>query len=77
MTVDFCCIEAALIVKVDGPYHQRAAQRRYDRQRDTLAQLAGWTVLRFSNHQVLHDLDAVLHRIRCALQRSAQVPFPP
>jgi very-short-patch-repair endonuclease len=74
MIVDFCCIEAALIIEVDGPYHLRAAQPRYDRKRDTLAQLAGWTVLHFSNHQVLHNLHTVLLHIRHALQHAPQLP---
>jgi len=67
--VDFCSIEAALVVEVDGPYHRRASQRQADRSRDALLTAAGWTVLRFSNDEVLNHPDTVLQRIRSALPR--------
>jgi very-short-patch-repair endonuclease len=73
--VDFCCLEATLIVEVDGPYHHRRCQRELDRRRDVFVKAAGWTVLRFSNDQILNDVDSVLGRIRSALPQTDSAPI--
>ena len=67
--VDFCCFEAALVVEVHGPYHHQTRQRIIDSRRDGLLRLTGWTVLRFSNDEVINHPDWVLQRIRSALHQ--------
>jgi very-short-patch-repair endonuclease len=56
--VDFFCKEAALVVEEDGAIH--AMQQAEDAEREALLQEYGFTVLRFSNEQVLSHLDEVL-----------------
>ncbi|UYY77972.1 endonuclease domain-containing protein [Sphingomonas sp. R1] len=57
--VDFCCPSIGLVVEIDGDTHDADA----DRDRDIgLAQL-GYTVLRFTNHEVATNLDGVLQTI--------------
>ncbi|WP_322748650.1 MULTISPECIES: endonuclease domain-containing protein [unclassified Frankia] len=51
------------VVEVDGPEHCGLARYEADRRRDVDLQLDGFAVLRFTNTQILHDLDAVLLRI--------------
>jgi very-short-patch-repair endonuclease len=51
-----------LIVEVDGGQH--AESLAYDRQRDAYLKQEGFSVLRFWNHQVLSETDAVLEAIR-------------
>ncbi|MCC5094687.1 MULTISPECIES: endonuclease domain-containing protein [Xanthomonas] len=56
---DFCCIDAALIIELDGSQHQASS----DQARTRWLQSKGWTVLRFWNNDVLLSLDAVVEAI--------------
>ncbi|WBB81070.1 DUF559 domain-containing protein [Micromonospora sp. WMMD882] len=53
-----------LVVEVDGPEHRERLRYADDRRRDAQLQLLGHDVLRFTNDQVLSDVDAVLGIIR-------------
>lgn len=59
--VDFACIEAALVVEVDGGQHQQRQQA--DLTRSYYLETHGFRVARFWNHHVLQDTDAVLENI--------------
>lgn len=52
------------VVEIDGAEHCEPTRFAADRQRDVLLQLAGYGVLRFTNHQVLQHRDLVLVQIR-------------
>jgi very-short-patch-repair endonuclease len=65
--VDFCCFTCDLIVEVDGDVH--AFQVEQDRHRQAELEALGYTVLRFTNEQVLKEFDAVVGEIvRCCEQ---------
>ncbi|WP_168176725.1 DUF559 domain-containing protein [Williamsia sp. 1135] len=51
--------EASLVVEIDGADHRTAAKYADDRRRDVALQLAGYTVVRFTNEQVLSDTPRV------------------
>jgi very-short-patch-repair endonuclease len=68
---DFVCWERRLIIELDGGQH--AEQTNYDRQRDGWLRSEGYTVLRFWNHEVMQEMEAVLERIRLAVVAE---PFP-
>ena len=53
---DFVCMEAKLIVEVDGTQH---AESRRDAARDADLEARGFRVLRFWNNEVMRDLDSV------------------
>jgi len=61
---DFCCAERRLIVELDGEIH--TTQQDCDAEREALLHQAGYSVIRFANEQVLHDLPAVLDAIHHA-----------
>jgi len=63
---DFACLEARLIVELDGDQH--AEQVAYDAARTEALEAAGWTVLRFWNGKVLTNPAGVAMAIRAALQ---------
>ena len=64
--VDFFCAKARLVVEVDGPI--RLKQQAYDEERtQLLEELKGYRVLRFTNDQVMNDIEGVLEEIRRAL----------
>jgi very-short-patch-repair endonuclease len=70
--VDFLCLEPKLVIEVDGGQH--AEQISNDLQRTAYLKVLGYRVLRFWNHEVLGDPDAVLESIRAAL---FDIPSPP
>jgi very-short-patch-repair endonuclease len=59
--VDFCCVARKLAIEIDG--HSHGSQVEYDRARTAYLQDRGYTVVRFTNRQVLSQLDAVLAEI--------------
>jgi very-short-patch-repair endonuclease len=69
---DFCCMEAKLVVEVDGSQHQQRSER--DRAKGEALDREGYRVLRFWNNEVVGDLEGVLTAIRAALL--ARVPSP-
>lgn len=60
---DFCCLEAMLIVEVDGGQHTVA----HDAARTAALKSRGFRILRFWNNDVLQNLDGVLDVILGAL----------
>ena len=63
--LDFVCIDAKLIVEVDGGQH--VERRQDDEVRDACLRAAGFQVLRFWNNQVMQELEAVVETIAAAL----------
>jgi len=59
--VDFYCVTAGLVVEVDGPIHEH--QRHRDAERQTYLEAIGLTVLRFSNDEVISNVEEVVAAI--------------
>ena len=72
--VDFCCLEARLIIEIDGGQH--AQQRFQDQRRTQRLNRQGYQVLRFWNHEVLTDIDSILEKIRLTLEVPHPSPLP-
>ena len=68
--VDFVCLDARLIVEIDGGQH---AEAECDLQRDEWLRSQGFRILRFWNNDVLRNLRGALERISEALSS----PAPP
>ena len=62
---DFVCVEAGLVVELDGSQHLE--QPQYDRARTAHLKREGFDVLRFWNDDVLRETEAVLVAIIIAL----------
>lgn len=71
---DFYCPAAGLVVEVDGGIHAR--QRAYDRRRTRAMGNIGIHVVRFTNQEVLHDVDKVIAHLS-AMLRAGGLPKPP
>src|SRR3989338_8545860 len=56
--VDFACLEARLIVELDGGHH--AARAEYDAERTAWLEAQDFRVLRFWNHEVLTEPEAAI-----------------
>ena len=81
--VDFLCRSARLVVELDGEQH---AENAKDEERTRFLNSHGYSVLRFWNHEVLREREAVLDAILAVLEgrlegkesglRLAAVPSP-
>ena len=60
---DFYSWEAGLVVEVDGEPHFTPAGQEYDEARDAYLSSLGLTVLRFTNHDVMSQMEGVLDKI--------------
>ncbi len=61
--VDFYAPAARLVIEVDGGQHFRERGRVYDQQRDRYLRSLGLHVLRFTNEEVLRNLEGVVKAI--------------
>ena len=66
--VDFYCADARLAVEVDGDTHDSVEEVRRDAVRTEELRRRGVRVLRFSNLDVVRDIDLVLAAILDALE---------
>jgi very-short-patch-repair endonuclease len=53
-----------LIVEIDGDYHLTKEQRIEDKKRQNWLEQNGYTVLRFTNNQILFDIDKTIETIK-------------
>lgn len=61
--VDFYCYKAKLVVEVDGGQHLEKESIEYDKSRDEYIESIGLKVLRFTNTEVLANIDGVIEII--------------
>lgn len=65
--IDFTSRTAMLAIEVDGDTH--ANQQEYDARRTGYLERNGFRVLRFTNYDVMTNIEGVLHAISEALKR--------
>jgi very-short-patch-repair endonuclease len=61
--VDFYCPGAKTVIEVDGGQHYSPEGKREDVKRTAYLREAGITVIRFSDRDVLTDIDTVVKKI--------------
>jgi very-short-patch-repair endonuclease len=64
--VDFLCHSAKLVVELDGASHDFEEQMKADEKRDAFFASEGFLVLRFTNAEVMSNLEGVVETIRQA-----------
>jgi len=72
---DFCCVDAHLIIELDGGHH--SANEEADAKRTAVLESCGYLVLRYWNNDVMKNLDGVLEDIVAALSRTPSVKLAP
>ncbi len=60
---DFVCIEAKLVVELDGEQHGLDGAPEHDERRNAFMESEGWAVVRFWNNEVYDNIDDVLETI--------------
>ena len=71
---DFASRSERLVIEVDGDSHANTAA--YDAARSASLEQRGWRVIRFTNHEVLTNLEGVTRAILIALGRDPESPHP-
>ena len=67
---DFCCRERRVLVEADGEGHETGSQVARDRERDAYLRGQSYIVLRFTNDEILTDLENVLRKIAITAYQS-------
>lgn len=62
--VDFYCPSKELIIEIDGGIHNIQEVKEFDRFREEKFKANGYLVLRFSNLDVLNNIDKVIEKIK-------------
>ena len=60
---DFACLEARMVIEVDGATHSTNREVVRDAARSGALAAQGYDALRFTNDDVFHNLDGVLETI--------------
>lgn len=70
--VDFACVEAKIVVELDGAHHHQPGQAAFDAGRTEIIKSCGWLLLRFDNDHFDDEFafDHALGDIRRALETS-------
>jgi very-short-patch-repair endonuclease len=66
---DFACHRIGLVIELDGSQHAEEGALRHDHARTAFLEGAGYGVLRFWNHEVFDEIEAVLDTIFAVVQR--------
>jgi imidazole glycerol-phosphate synthase subunit HisF len=61
--LDFYCHPLKLVIEVDGSIHDLDAVKENDQNRQKLLEKEGLIVIRFTNNEVLHQMQQVMKRI--------------
>jgi len=69
---DFVCLTHRLVIEIDGLYHNSAVQATDDAERSNRLGNYGYTVLRFTNNDVLRNRAKVISTIKERLNQSWQ-----
>ncbi len=65
--LDFYCQEERLGIELDGGQHNEPERKRADRERTVFLEGKGIRVIRFWNHEVLRETEAVLEQLYYSL----------
>jgi cyclase len=61
---DFYCHQVKLIIEIDGGIHLVKENKEYDKSRDEVMTQYELKILRFTNNDVLNDIDNVVGKIK-------------
>ena len=61
---DFACLSLKLVIEIDGLYHSLPEQQISDEERTNWLEENGFKVIRFTNDDILYNIENVLERIK-------------
>ena len=60
---DFYCHKAKLVIELDGSIHNKEIVKQRDYEKETYLAAKGYTVVRFTNNEVMNEIEEVLTKI--------------
>ncbi|MDD2622634.1 MAG: isoleucine--tRNA ligase [Bacteroidales bacterium] len=75
--VDFVCLPKQLIIEVDGGYHNQPEIQTADKERTLYLENSGYKVIRFTNDEILCDIDNVISTIYTELEKRTMLKVSP
>ena len=72
--VDFYCHKLKLVIEVDGLIHKE--QKDYDEGREMELENLGLMVVRFTNEDIIHDIENVILKIKKVITLRSLPPTP-
>ena len=70
---DFVCLQKRLIIEVDGGYHFVGNQQVSDEERTRYLNQYSFEVIRFTNEEVLEDIDNVVNIIKSIMDKKPNI----
>lgn len=67
--VDFVSRHDGLVIELDGGYHSEPRQQEEDKLREEVLEQMGYHLIRFTNEEVLCDIENVLNQIENYFKR--------
>ena len=71
--VDFVSREEGLVIEVDGGYHSEPRQQEDDKVREDELEKMGYHIIRFTNEEVLNDIEKVTDQIERYFDESENI----
>jgi very-short-patch-repair endonuclease len=78
--LDFACIKLKLAIELDGFSHNNPDAQQRDQKRDAFLYNKGYTVLRFTNDELLTNSESIVATIlnvSAEIKQAAQKTLPP
>ncbi len=73
---DFACLDLKLVIEVDGYSHQLEEVHLRDIEKDKALQSIGYSILRFSDNEILNHIQSVKEMIVNTIEEIQQSPPP-
>ena len=67
---DFYCHQLGLVIEIDGGIHE--TQKDYDKLRTEIINRLGYKVFRFSNIEVLKDIEVVVEKLEIIIEQLSE-----
>ena len=67
--VDFYCAKIKLVIEVDGSIHEIPEYEAHDIGRSDMLDDFGITVIRFTNEQILEEIDSTINQIKTVVKQ--------
>jgi very-short-patch-repair endonuclease len=66
---DFYCVRIKLLIEVDGSIHEIREYQEHDQGRSEMLNAFGITVIRFTNEQIIEEIDSTVEKIKTIAQK--------
>jgi len=73
---DFVCTKKRIVVEIDGRQQQWPDILLADKEREREFANVGYKTIRFTNEEVLNDIDSVLEKLRALVESTEDRPLP-